>query len=650
MTPPLQLSLACLALALCFVACGDDGGMGDPDGSTECGGACDDGLFCNGPETCDPVTGCVAGSPPCGTEMCDEDTDRCASECGVDADMDGDGEESVMCGGDDCDDSDDGVFPGATEICDPDGVDEDCNPLTVGTLDNDGDGVVSSACCNGDECGPDCDDGNGNVAPGQTEACNGTDDDCDGSVDEGALTTYYVDADGDDFGDPSETMMACSQPSGYSENDRDCDDSLAAANPGAAEVCDASGDNDCNPDTESPFDEDGDGFDDASCGGNDPNDQQETVFPGAPEVCDGYDSNDDGAEDVPDCQSCTGTCTGDCRLGTCDTPQPDGTCDGTCTGSCVGSCDGTCGPGSGVVSRPGEDQDEDGFLSTSTTCSGGPRDGLPRTDCNDYDATFHPTAPEACNGFDNDCDGTVDDGLTDTTTTPVPNDALGLLGGGAPDGSCLGSGSRPAPGADTMTTVSFVDLMNNPVEATLEVWSQGVEPVAGGCVASSDCTEVAVDVTGTQAIPHRENEVITIVEPDSGAVTRFSPTDTTNVHLPSGNPDVAFGSFYFQGRDCVDAPLNDQVHLRIYRPSTGVCSELPLLSGGAVGLAGERIFGVSGFSPALASGGETVVVELWGRIGTGAFEVLARESAFVHPSYRAFQILGPLRSDSPPVP
>jgi hypothetical protein len=45
----------------------------------------------------------------------------CADIC----DADGDGEDSVAFGGDDCDDSDRNVYPGAEEICD-DGKDNDC--------------------------------------------------------------------------------------------------------------------------------------------------------------------------------------------------------------------------------------------------------------------------------------------------------------------------------------------------------------------------------------------------------------------------------------------------------------------------------------------------------------------------------------------
>ncbi len=39
---------------------------------------CDDELFCNGNETCDPATGCVDGSPPCSPdEICNEAQDLC---------------------------------------------------------------------------------------------------------------------------------------------------------------------------------------------------------------------------------------------------------------------------------------------------------------------------------------------------------------------------------------------------------------------------------------------------------------------------------------------------------------------------------------------------------------------------------------------
>ena len=52
----------------------------------------------------------------------------------------------MHCGGNDCDDRDPNRFPGNPEVCDPRGIDEDCDPKTVGEVDKDGDGFISSLC------------------------------------------------------------------------------------------------------------------------------------------------------------------------------------------------------------------------------------------------------------------------------------------------------------------------------------------------------------------------------------------------------------------------------------------------------------------------------------------------------------------------
>ena len=182
-----------LLLALLAAACGDDGAS-NTDASVPIGCVedpeCDDGTFCNGPETCSPDSpsanrfGCVTGERPCGLRECEEATQFCEPEC-PDADMDG--FLDAVCGGDDCDDADSDRFPGNTEVCDEGGHDEDCDPSTFGERDIDGDRFIDAACCNvvGDTstCGLDCDDTASGVNPAVPEVCNGFDDNCDSDVD-----------------------------------------------------------------------------------------------------------------------------------------------------------------------------------------------------------------------------------------------------------------------------------------------------------------------------------------------------------------------------------------------------------------------------------------------------------------------------------
>ena len=107
-------------------------------------------------------------------------------------------------------------------------------------VDGDGDGATSDV---------DCDDTNPAIHPGAAEdTCNDRDDDCDGDRDEdapGALT-WYRDADGDGFGDPSAPMTGCEPPSGYVADATDCDDSLNTRHPGANELVGDGIDQDCD--------------------------------------------------------------------------------------------------------------------------------------------------------------------------------------------------------------------------------------------------------------------------------------------------------------------------------------------------------------------------------------------------------------------
>jgi cysteine-rich repeat protein len=100
---------------------------------------CDDGNACNGKETCNPdspnadTNGCVMSDSPvsCPNDMtCDSATGEC-STCLKKADGDGDGINSIACGGKDCDDTDPTIAPGKPEKCN--NKDDDCDGVRDGT-------------------------------------------------------------------------------------------------------------------------------------------------------------------------------------------------------------------------------------------------------------------------------------------------------------------------------------------------------------------------------------------------------------------------------------------------------------------------------------------------------------------------------------
>ena len=90
----------------------------------------------------------------------------------------------------------------------------------------------------------------GSVVPGACtpgtpgiETCNGVDDDCDGVIDNGVKIAFFRDADGDGYGNAAVSVQACSALAGYVSNATDCDDASTAVHPGALELCNALDDN-----------------------------------------------------------------------------------------------------------------------------------------------------------------------------------------------------------------------------------------------------------------------------------------------------------------------------------------------------------------------------------------------------------------------
>ena len=239
-------------------------------------------------------------------------------------DQDGDGFPV----GEDCDDDNAALHPDATETCD--GQDNNCDGQVdedLGTTwypDEDGDGygqeeggVVACDPPSGHiTIGGDCDDENAEIHPVALEVCDGLDNDCNGEADDldsSEFQIWYLDADGDGYGDSDNVVVDCRMPEGHVPVGGDCDDNDDSSYPGAEELCDGI-DNDCDGDVDPDviwyLDEDADGFGAesnqvVSCEeiegrtsvGGDCDDSTAEVNPDAREVCDHQDNNCDGTID-----------------------------------------------------------------------------------------------------------------------------------------------------------------------------------------------------------------------------------------------------------------------------------------------------------------------------------------------------------------
>ncbi|WP_426748872.1 MopE-related protein [Myxococcus faecalis] len=520
--------------------------------------------------SCRQPTGYVASASDCddsnptthpgATEVCDGVDNNCAG--GVDEglttqtwyrDVDGDGygdannatqycrqPSGYVSNASDCHDANPNIRPGASETCD--GVDNNCNGSTDEGVtstyysDADGDGYGNASASTQACTKPagyvsnagDCNDGSGAIHPGATEVCDGIDNNCAGGADEGLTTsTWYRDADGDSYGNASVSTQNCRQPSGYVSNASDCHDGNASIRPGASESCDGV-DNNCNGSVDEGVqstwyrDADGDGYGHASSttqacskpsgyvsNATDCNDGSASIHPGASEVCDGVDNNcaggaDEGLTTYTWYRDADGDSYGNASVSTQNCRQPSGYVSNTsdCNDGSSGirpgaseSCDGVdnnCNGSvdEGVLPTWYRDADGDGYgypTNTTQACAKPAGYVSNASDCHDGNATVYSGAAEACDSLDNDCDGSVDEGVQSTWYRDADGDGHGNASMSTQ--SC----GRPAGYVSDATDCNDSNGMVNPGE--METCWDGVDNNCSGtqnegCGPRNPCPDI----------------------------------------------------------------------------------------------------------------------------------------------------------------
>ncbi len=519
----------------------------------------------------------------------------------------------------DCDDTSAYHYPGGPERCD--GTDEDCDgdidedaidaETWYGDADADGYGATTFTTVSCDtplssyvSNSEDCDDLDALTYPGATELCDETDNDCDSDVDEDATDTFWLDDDGDGYGDPDATTQACSVPAGYSANDDDCDDADPAAWPGGIEVCDGV-DNDCDGDvdvgaldTETFYtDADRDSFGDPDAGEE------------------GCEPESDQVENADDCDD------GDAGV----SPDAEEVCDGV-DNNCDGDTDEDTATDAGTWYR---DADADGFGDTTdslATCSEPAGYVSDDTDCDDTDSASWPAAPETCDAVDNDCDGVTDEESTDATTWYTDADGDGYGDGDDSEESCDELTGTVEDGTDC----DDGDASINPGE--LETWYDGVD---ADCDGASDYDQDgdgfdSDDYAGTDC----DDEDVTLYEDCSlfefsshtftncGAAEREGPSlaDCNAYYSTVWDEDSRYLTMDVQGIQLWTVPADGDYAVEAYGASSGENTDYTSYPGRGAYVYGEFTF-VQGDVLQILVGQEGQTVNLHTGGGGGSFLV-----------------------------
>ena len=252
----------------------------------------------------------------------------------------------------------------------------------------------------------------------------------------GEAQEWFFDEDGDGYGDASISDFFCSTPEeGWVLSDSDCDDSNPEINRVAIEICDGV-DNNCDDEIDDVLTDAG-----QDVGG--------TLYY--------LDSDDDGyGDDGQVVQACSPVegyveASGDCD-DTLSRTYPDAPelCD-----NLDNDCDGSIDNDAEIPMYLDLDGDgyteslEPEYLCPSFLQEGYIEEAQNFVDCNDADSSIFPSQEEICDGIDNNCNNIVDEGLVASIYIDGDDDGYGSANivqqcinpdGSAPEGYALMSG------------------------------------------------------------------------------------------------------------------------------------------------------------------------------------------------------------------
>lgn len=355
--------------------------------------------------------------------------------------------------------------PGPPPTTEPDTTPGPTPP--VATSDGDGDGVDADIDC----------------------------DDADASV--GGPAVLYIDGDGDGYGNELGAFVEdCNPVSGFIATTGDCDDVRSDVFPGAQELCDDV-DQDCDSVVDNDpvdgasfcMDADGDTF-------GDPTLCEVACEPMADQVADSTDCDDLNVAINP------------AAIEACD--ELDNDCDGEVDEDVTGFL-------------AWYDNDGDGYGDpNSGYCGAGGAAGVVDNDddCVDTDPNIHPFGTEVCDGADNDCNGTPDNGVCSCPVAAYDGRPYQFCTSGLPwldaEAACAADGYELASIVDDGENTWLADTASGfghwetwwigftdaDVEGTF-LWSDGTAPVYSKWNAGEpnnsgdeDCTQIYVFVYG----------------------------------------------------------------------------------------------------------------------------------------------------------